>query len=729
MTRAHLPTLLTTLVLGVLSPPQALAQEGQLPAAGDWSGFGPGAYAVHKHTSRSGESDQVRYVKSVLLGFMRSGEPSVCQFSARAPAGPWAPIGYEQSYTPSDSQREDVEVACEQVAVGLQTLPCTVTRTVITNDWGTRTRTDAVSNDLGLVVRRQEAYEGRDGEGWLQRRTTRWVTTGVETVTIAGEHLACLAQAQEAPDFGTWELRWLRLVNASIPGHVVFERRGEPPGEATAFLSELVAWGVDLDLAAKHPPLRDPPDRMEEARREFREEAEKMRRDSEELHRRLLADLRSPDEDKREWVLRNLGDWRGRADSADVDAVVRSLDDRSPLVRRAADRAAGELGIRGQSAKILQLLAGDADGAASYLRGLGRLGDAESLPAIRRHSSSKVVAARIAAVAALGNYRTGEARRTLEAALQDSNLEVRWEAEEALEKVGDASSVPALLPLLSSRSGLDSERAFRTIAVIGDDSAVPHLLPHLRAPDPAFDGLRLLYLSRMKLKDTRAVSDALLDALGDSSPEYRVSAILALGELREKRAVPRLMELVRGERPLARSAQGWFFGLEQADASVLALGMVGGEEAEALLSPMLDSPEKHQLACKALTGMGVQGADIVMRHLRRSFDRWHHSAFEEELDVLAGAGDEMTARDLEAYLPDCPPFQKKTVRKTIAAIRERELSRSHRAPPARGRPVVLRRRVKHRGSPSATGPHAIGSWPAAQLRSSRPPGSRPSRSD
>jgi HEAT repeat protein len=655
-------------------------QDQKSPTISEWRGFSPGDYVVERRAYHGLPSlkDRVEYRKTVLLGATKEGAPSFFSYTSDKPGGPWTaqPGGSLITDAGPDTQREAQELAPAEIRVGDHVFRCRVVRTIITDDWGKKTRTQWIDKESGLDVRCEESYEGQDRNGRASRWTLTLVTTGIETVTIGTEKLTCLVQDKEQIlESGKW--RWHGLVSERVPGLTVTARCGAKLEEAPEFESSLIAWGHDPSLLAEYKSLMPKLGIAdnEESERKRQEEREKMRQKVAEQHRRLLADLKSPDAPTRQSAVNSLSVWptAGEIDPADIEGVKNALDDPAPEVRRRAAWGIGQLGVKGMAKKILELLQRDPEGAGDYIMGLGLQGDPEAVPTLTQFASSSHHQRK--ALAALENFRTDEARRALERALHDPDNSVRLKAVQSLEKAGDASSVPALLGILHDPYQLVADAALRAIPKIGDDSAVPALLGLLNTLDEKARTELCANLGRMRLKNPEPVGDALLKMLDDPSAQVRIGVIVGLGELNEKRAVPKLIEMVRNAtKPGGNRATG-------ANWAMVALGKIGGPEATSVLSEMLDVPQLHSWACNGFKAMGAPAMKPLLAHLNRA--RFPESR-REELHVLDQIGTKETIAELRQYLPICPPPDKATVRLTIRRIEER-LTREGATRPATSR--------------------------------------------
>ena len=110
------------------------------------------------------------------------------------------------------------------------------------------------------------------------------------------------------------------------------------------------------------------------------------------------------------------------------------------------------LGLLGDREAVLALRAGLADGDAETVKNslwaLGRVGDEESVPQIIELTRSDEASVRLMAVYVLGAMSDPQARRVLEASLNDPDELVKWNAAFGLAKQGNAAAWDVLVRLL-----------------------------------------------------------------------------------------------------------------------------------------------------------------------------------------------------------------------------------------------------------------------------------------
>ncbi|BCS35589.1 hypothetical protein TBR22_A48230 [Luteitalea sp. TBR-22] len=251
----------------------------------------------------------------------------------------------------------------------------------------------------------------------------------------------------------------------------------------------------------------------------------------------LVARLQDSDAEVRAMAAFALG-LLGEASAA--EPLTAALGDPNPLVKGRAAQALGLLGAEKAGAAAASI--------AQMVRGLVEAGAIATPPGDEAASGSadaEAVRRGLAALAALKSY-DGLATAVLDAAGRPRSA--WWPIAAALSRVGDDRAVPALLELVSSPSPFTAGYAVRGLGERRATAAVPTLLP--------------------LLEPTRQVH-----------PQVRVSAVRAAGQIKDARATPALLGLLR--------QKGVPQGLEL--EILAALSQIGAREAEPDLVDRLTS--------------------------------------------------------------------------------------------------------------------------------------------
>jgi HEAT repeat protein len=212
-----------------------------------------------------------------------------------------------------------------------------------------------------------------------------------------------------------------------------------------------------------------------------------------------------------------------------------------------------------------------------------------TLDHLRRKLASSDAEARREAAMDLG-HSGREAIPLLLRALGDGDWRVRKTAVEALVKFGGPEVTAGLVRCLSAEDNAGTRNsAIETLVLLGAASVAP-LLPLLLTRDPDVRKFTVDVLG--DIRDSRAVP-GLIERLRDSDENVRVAAAEALGKVRDRRAVDALIDC------LSRDDQGW---LDYAAAE--ALGEIGDERA---LGPLLAALSRSSLREPVLEALGRIG--------------------------------------------------------------------------------------------------------------------------
>ena len=183
-------------------------------------------------------------------------------------------------------------------------------------------------------------------------------------------------------------------------------------------------------------------------------------------------------------------------------ALVGSLTDRIPNVRRAAVRALDDLRERSAIPALEGMVVNDPD------------------PDTRR-----------AAAEALGDFSAARSLDPLSRALADRDPDVQRDAAQAIGNLDEVSKAPAALVRATTSSDLElRRRATRTLGKIGDPATVQALTDRLSDDDR---DVRLSAVEGLGEMKVQSAIPSLTRALNDRDPEVRRAAAEALGKSRE----------------------------------------------------------------------------------------------------------------------------------------------------------------------------------------------------
>jgi HEAT repeat protein len=282
---------------------------------------------------------------------------------------------------------------------------------------------------------------------------------------------------------------------------------------------------------------------------------------------------------------------------------------------------------------------GDIQGLIEALRNLGR-------PPSNRVTFNE-------AVKSLGEIGNGTAVSFLvEEIVKESVSGERHDIAEALRKINDPTTVPAISKKLRSGDETKRRRAIHSLSAIGDRAAIPTLVKVLNDES---SGLRYCVAEVLgELGDKTAVP-ALIEALQDEEKSVSWTAAKSLGELGDKTAVPALIEALQDQsepqneselvRCLAAEALGkigdttsvpsLIHALEDKrkivrENTAEALGELGDDTAVPALAEALKDNEENVswIAAKALGKIGEAAVSVLVE--AQNDARWEvrHNASE-----------------------------------------------------------------------------------------------------
>ena len=179
--------------------------------------------------------------------------------------------------------------------------------------------------------------------------------------------------------------------------------------------------------------------------------------------------------------------------------------------------------------------------------------DLKTVPALVEKLSSKCPKERYEAALEIGRISPDDAKavEALCAALSDADDKVRTQAAISLGWMQAKGAVDALVKNLSAKSVFDRRRAIQALGFIGDKKAVPAVMKALSDPDSLSRMYAVVALGH--LKATEAVDKILALAQGEKTgAELKCTAILALGDIGDKRVQEALQKIDSEAKPYAK---------------------------------------------------------------------------------------------------------------------------------------------------------------------------------
>ena len=188
----------------------------------------------------------------------------------------------------------------------------------------------------------------------------------------------------------------------------------------------------------------------------------------------------------------------------------------------------------------------DPEVRAAAVAGAVETGDRDLLPGLRaRFDAEATPAVKLAVVSALGKLKDVESTRRLAATLRDPAAPepLRAESLSALEAIGSEAAGASLLELLRA-GGMPPGREARVVSALGTlkaRAAVGTLVDRLASPSALVRAAAAGALGKLGTLDD--VGPKLRAALADADLDARKAAIGAVAQLRDRQAIPALLEL------------------------------------------------------------------------------------------------------------------------------------------------------------------------------------------
>lgn len=271
-----------------------------------------------------------------------------------------------------------------------------------------------------------------------------------------------------------------------------------------------------------------------------------------------------------------------------LDQVLERTDARDPIIKRIAYRALGERAIKdGAGAQVFDKLAEGAESRDAAVRGasaraIGVFGDDKALEILKSLADDKNAAVRAGVAYGLSHFEEGQMFDTLAGYLEDPKPEVvaaalaameqrkeatKWKEIKALTEAKDphvrANALRAMAQLVSredkkgvrevismlSGSVSDDSRivqltAIQQLATFEDETAATGIAIQLNAEDV---NLRVAAIEALGKNGHPSATELVVSVLEDPNPDIRRAAIMAIGELDDAAAEPKLKALLDKE--------------------------------------------------------------------------------------------------------------------------------------------------------------------------------------
>lgn len=350
----------------------------------------------------------------------------------------------------------------------------------------------------------------------------------------------------------------------------------------------------------------------------------------------LLANLNDAKPEELRAIVLLLGRSEGNPETA--RALTRLLGEE--MVRATVIEALVRYGKRVTNLLIEQLSSDDLEVQRAAVIALGRIGDAEAVPALTQllvqseansetnlQEFSHPPLPELMVVTANSLAQIGDRRAfdTLLSLIGHTDSAVRLAAVAALNSLGHPEMLNRMIALLQDADAYVRESAVKIAGYFAFNECVNLLLE--RCQDPAED-VRKAAIELIPYLENAPVLPTLVNALERETPKVRAAAARALGQMDCTIAYSYLLKALRDKDPWVRyyaaRAIGWNGYAEAIDilaelahrdpsmivriAAVEALGQIGGPRVVSFLAPIVDdSNASNDLVRAALTALGQVG--------------------------------------------------------------------------------------------------------------------------
>lgn len=395
----------------------------------------------------------------------------------------------------------------------------------------------------------------------------------------------------------------------------------------------------------------------------------------------LLATLDSGALNARIWAAQILGKLRA---TAAIDSLIARLADRSDQMRLSAANALGDIGDRRAVRPLIDVVLRDpAPGVrAQAAAALGRTSDPTALPMLVTGLGDPEYWMRYRALEAIEALRPDDTQ-AIEAALRDSNPEVRKRAALALDRLG---KLERPFQELASDDELVAEEARARLVAVGRAGLSERLVRHLGDENPR---VRARVAALLGPVGDRAHAAELVKTLADPLPEVRLAAMAALGDLGAPQTAEALLPfLAQGEsrertaaadalvrfpaeelgrlleplRPLCTSESD-----ELRHAVTRVIGVIPGDDATSQLADFLrdgSADVRHE----ALRALGHRGNQAVVAFVGQCLDDPSPQVAVAAADALGTIGGQSAVELLIAAMPKALPAQRESICSTLASL-------------------------------------------------------------
>ncbi len=276
-----------------------------------------------------------------------------------------------------------------------------------------------------------------------------------------------------------------------------------------------------------------------------------------------------------------------------IEPLLEALDDGDPLVRKGAVNALGLIRDRQAVHGVIRLLTDEDEGVRQMaVKALGYIGGGEAIPCVVK-------------------------------ALEDEDCDVRKEAIKTLCTSGNNKVLPYLMSAVNDNNAEVRKQVVISMGTFRDKKAVEVLLKIIRNENED-QYVRLSAFSSLNKIGKDIDPKILIDLLKNSNCEIRKEAVLALGGVKDKRAIDALVKILldTNENDLVRSG------------SILSLSRLGSRKALLHLLKVLKNRE-DTVRLEVVQALGKFNDEQVVKHLMMIIKNRHEDTSVRSEAVMA----------------------------------------------------------------------------------------------
>ncbi|MFM9964914.1 MAG: HEAT repeat domain-containing protein [Planctomycetaceae bacterium] len=295
---------------------------------------------------------------------------------------------------------------------------------------------------------------------------------------------------------------------------------------------------------------------------------------------------------------------------------------------------------------------------AHVTEALALIGDPSSVPQLLQMLQDPCATVRANAASGLVRLVDHRAFRPLLNALQDEDSDVRRYAAIALGELGEAKAVPELLKVLQGWELLVTmdtpfvEAIVETVGKLGDASSVTGLLPLLGSNSEGVMIKTVLALKKLRLP---AAIPALIALLQAPQPALRRRVVETLGQIGDVALVPVLGELLRQDA-----------SREVRATAARSLGELKAREACPFLEEALR--EEFSIRCQAVIALGAIQERSTLPALMAMLKDGAPEVRYHAVNAIAKFKDSKTLKALAVMLEDSDPMVRSGASKVIEEL-------------------------------------------------------------